>query len=455
MLFRLAPEYEQAAKILKGDDPAIPIAKVDCTNESGGKEICSQNDVNGFPTLKIFTKDAQLEYDSGRDADSIVKKMRSLAGPASKELKSFSAVQKLYASAKSVLVLGLFKSSDDSLYSQYIETANQNRELASFVHIFEEKASDSFDKLISLVSDKSIKVPSIVLARPSFYRSKFEPDFVVYDSSDVLKDWIQDNSHGIVRSRTQANARDLKAPYVIVYYNVDYDKDPKGTNYWRNRVLKVATRNKDVDMIFAISKIQEFVHELSDFGLDYSRFTKENAPLVAAVDAEGKKYFLKEKFSVDNLEKFVNAFVEGKLEQFLKSEEEPEDNDTANVKVAVAKNFDKLVTKSEKDILIEFYAPWCGHCKNLAPTWDELGAKLKDEPGVDIVKLDATANDIPELFKVHGFPTIYWFPKDTKQPKKYEGGRDISDLLNYVAEHATNELVGYDRSGKPKERDEL
>lgn len=381
--------------------------------------------------------------------------MRSLAGPSSKEFKSFEEVQKLYKNATSVIVLGLFKSADDSLYSQFMETANQNREIASFVHIFEDKATDSFNKLTSFASEKSVKISSIVLARPAIYRSKFEPDFLVYDSSDVLKDWIQDNSHGIVRPRTQANSRDLKAPYIVVYYNVDYEKDPKGTNYWRNRVLKVATKNKDLGLVFAISKIHDFMHELSDFGLDFSRFMKENAPLVAAIDADGKKFFLEKKFSVDNFEKFVNDFVDEKLEQFLKSEEEPEDNDTANVKVAVAKNFEKLVTKSAKDILIEFYAPWCGHCKNLAPTWDELGAKLKDEPGVDIVKLDATANDIPDLFKVHGFPTIYWFPKDTKQPKKYEGGRDINDFLSYVAEHATDELVGYDRSGKPKGSDEL
>lgn len=108
-----------------------------------------------------------------------------------------------------------------------------------------------------------------------------------------------------------------------------------------------------------------------------------------------------------------------RLEPFLKSEPIPEDN-FGPVQVAVAKNFDEVVTNSGRDALIEFYAPWCGHCKKLAPVYDELGEKLKDEE-VDIVKMDATANDVPADYDVRGFPTLYWSPKNQKsQPVRYE-----------------------------------
>ena len=59
------------------------------------------------------------------------------------------------------------------------------------------------------------------------------------------------------------------------------------------------------------------------------------------------------------------------------------------------------MTNSEKDVLIEFYAPWCGHCKSLAPKYDELGEKMAEE-NVEIVKMDATANDVPAGFDVRG-----------------------------------------------------
>lgn len=69
--------------------------------------------------------------------------------------------------------------------------------------------------------------------------------------------------------------------------------------------------------------------------------------------------------------------------------------------VAVAQNFQELVIDNDKDILVEFYAPWCGHCKKLAPTFEELGKEMQNE-NVEIVKMDATANDVPAPFEVHG-----------------------------------------------------
>ena len=44
--------------------------------------------------------------------------------------------------------------------------------------------------------------------------------------------------------------------------------------------------------------------------------------------------------------------------------------------MVVGKNFDEIVNDESKDVLIEFYAPWCGHCKSLAPKYEELGEKV-------------------------------------------------------------------------------
>ncbi|XP_053206812.1 protein disulfide-isomerase A3-like [Panonychus citri] len=447
---RLAPEYAKAATALLANDPAVPLAKVDCTTDNG-KEICSTHGVSGYPTLKIFKAgEFASEYNGPREADGIVKYMRSQVGPASKSYTSFATLNDKLKAAKEVTIVGIFKGESDSLATKFHKTADKLRESVNFAHIYSSSASDDVAAL-SVLSKSKVSAPVVVLVRPSALANKFEDSAVVWDESGSLEDWVNTNYHGLVGHRTQSNMQDFKPPLVVVYYDVDYVKNPKGTNYWRNRVLKVAQNYPKVK--FAVANSNQFAGEMEEFGLEQDRSGRDAVPVVAARDAEGKKFVQKEKFSIENLEAFVKDFVAGKLEPHLKSEEIPEDNN-GPVKVAVGKNFDELVTNSKKDVLVEFYAPWCGHCKKLAPTYEDLGKALAEETSVEIVKMDATANDVPSTFEVHGFPTIYWYPSGTKSPVKYNGGREVNDFIEYIAKHSTEELKTYTRDGK-KRKEEL
>ena len=74
---------------------------------------------------------------------------------------------------------------------------------------------------------------------------------------------------GLVGHRTTSNDKHFKKPLVIVYYGVDYVKNAKGSNYWRNRVIKVAQKFADKDVHFAIANAEEFSHEMSEHGINY------------------------------------------------------------------------------------------------------------------------------------------------------------------------------------------
>jgi len=112
------------------------------------------------------------------------------------------------------------------------------------------------------------------------------------------------------------------------------------------------------------------------------------------------------------------------------------------VKVLDHANFDQVIGDSSKGVLVEFYAPWCGHCKQLAPKYEELGGVFSTESDVVIAKIDCDGegnNAIASRYGVTGFPTLKWFPKGRKSDKEeeaYNGERSVDALVNFVNERS-------------------
>merc|ERR1711994_1029005 len=138
-----------------------------------------------------------------------------------------------------------------------------------------------------------------------------------------------------------------------------------------------------------------------------------------------------DKIEAENVKAFVAKFLAGELKQHLMSEEIPEDWDAAGVKVLVGKNFHEVAMNTEKNVLVEFYAPWCGHCKQLTPIWDKLGEKYADHANIVIAKMDSTANELEEI-KVQGFPTIKLIKAGDNSIVDFDGERTEAGFVKFL-----------------------
>ncbi|CAL8315629.1 unnamed protein product [Lota lota] len=94
-------------------------------------------------------------------------------------------------------------------------------------------------------------------------------------------------------------------------------------------------------------------------------------------------------------------------------------------------NFDKLVMEGDAVWLVEFFAPWCGHCKNLEPEWAAAASEVKEQTKgkVRLGAVDATIHQgVSSRYGVRGFPTIKVFRKG-EEPEDYQGGRTRADII--------------------------
>jgi len=100
-----------------------------------------------------------------------------------------------------------------------------------------------------------------------------------------------------------------------------------------------------------------------------------------------------------------------------------------SVLVLTDQNFDEVLAQHQY-LLVEFYAPWCGHCKKLAPEYAKAAQTLRSE-GLYIGKLDATEQkEVAKRFDIGGYPTLKFFIRG--EPIEYEGGRTSSEIVAWI-----------------------
>eukprot|EP00045_Choanoeca_perplexa_P011025 m.115225 g.115225 ORF g.115225 m.115225 type:complete len:621 (+) comp15484_c0_seq2:75-1937(+) len=423
---QLTPEYEKAARDLA---PTIKLAKVDATQESG---LAERFDVTGYPTLKVFRKGQASDYTGERQRQAIVEEMKAEASPAAQVINSvFDMEEFVKGDGDSVQLVAFLESGDDNAAEQWQKVASSLRKAYKF-------AISTSDAVRSKY--KGTKTGQVVLFQPPKYHSQHEPAAVAVDLSKLqdassVTSWIEGRALPLVGHRVRPGKLSgynfvERMPQLVVYYKVDFGPALfKDTAYWRERLIPLA--KEFPALTFTIADEEEFERDLKDLG----RYGADEEFTVAIYN-DAQKYLMQDEFDMDAVREFAENYLAGDLPRYIKSAPVPRRQDGHVVDV-VGSTFDKIVQDPSKEVLIELYASWCGHCKALTPKYESLAKKLRKVKDLVVARIEATENDVPDEYEIKGFPTIFFKPKGSDpQLVEYEDARDVDGFLNFLRQNA-------------------
>jgi protein disulfide-isomerase A1 len=432
----LAPEYASAAKVLADEGSAIKLGKVDATENKG---LASKFGVKGYPTLKFFVSGVDKEYNGGRKSPDIVAWLKKKTGDPCKAVTTKDEVDAEVAAAH-FAVLGAFKDRSGAAGAAYTASASDTDGV-----VFMVTDNDDLMKEFGLEDGGVVAVRDFADEEP---RVAMEGE----KTGEGIADFVSANRLPSVVEFSDETAPMIFGGDIKSHFLVFGDSGAEGHAALMATFRKVAKGNPG-------KLIHVYVDSAKDDNgriLEFFGIKKEDGSVARIIQlGEGVDKYAPDftDLTEENLAKFAADYLEGKLSKHLNSEEIPEDWDAKPVKVLVGKNFEAVAYDETKDVLVEFYAPWCGHCKQLAPIYDELGEKYKDHASIVIAKMDSTANEVADV-TVRGFPTIKFFPKESgKKVVDYSGGRTLEDFVAFL-EGTHDQAAEDDRADEEEDDDE-
>lgn len=428
------PHSQYAAAAATLADSAIKLANVDATEET---ELASRFGVQGFPTLKYFAKGAPaVEYSGPREAAGIVAWLRKRSGPATTAVSTIADVEALQAAAgESGVVFLAFADAPDAPFAASVSSAAAAAESGAWA-------------LSAGGNDAALRAAHGVAAG---------------EEALISLNSFPDQAHVISfkGDESAANAEEIGAwaaaaalPAVVVFSPETAPKIFAGalkTHLLLFADTAVPAHASAVSAFAAAAAVDDTpvlfvrVPPSEERVVSYFAIAAEDMPTAVLVhmgDSGMKKYKMTgDVAAAATFSGMVADYEAGSLKPWLKSEPAPDaaTNDASSVRVVTGGTFDAEIGGG-RDVLLEVYAPWCGHCKALAPKYEALGAAVKAAglgATLSIAKMDGTANEVDlDGFDVQGFPTLFFFKAGSKTPLTYEGPREVAAMTSFIKEHS-------------------
>ncbi|RWR83946.1 protein disulfide isomerase-like protein 1-4 [Cinnamomum micranthum f. kanehirae] len=412
----LAPVYAAAATELKGK---AVLAKVDATVEN---DLAQKYDVQGFPTVIFFVDGVHRPYPGQRNKDAIVTWIKKKTGPSIHNVTTTEEAETILTS-EDKLVLG-FLGSLVCPESQELAAVSRLEDDVSFY----QTTNPDVAKLFHI--DSKAKSPALVMLK------KDDEKIVHFDgefTKSAIVDFVFANKLPLVTTFSRESAslifeNPIKKQLLLFASKSDSDKVlpifQESAKLFKGKLLFVSVERDNEDVGKPVSEY---------FGVT------GDGPKVLAYEGidDPKKYILDGELTLDSVKAFGEGFLENKLKPFYKSDPIPDTND-GDIKIVVGDNVDEIVLDDSKDVLLEVYAPWCGHCQALEPIYNKLAKHLRGIESLVIAKMDGTTNEHPRI-KADGFPTILFFPagKKSSGPLPVETDRTVVAFYKFIKKHAS------------------
>ena len=420
----LAPEYAKAADLLKEEESKMKLAKMDAEKHP---EQNRKLGIGGYPTLKFFRSGQPIPYKDRRTSDAIISWMKKKTSPSVTNLASIDETKK-FIEGNEIVIIGFFSDPKGTSAKEFINTADYEwmDEMGfSFGITSESDVFASYD----IKDDSIVLFKSFDEGRNDFKEKPFTVErirnFIMSNWLPLLVDFNKDYAKRVYWESNTKGALWLFVSSASDEYSSQKELAEKIAKEYKGKMLTIITDSDREDNEWFLKML----------GVPGPPFLE--LPAMRFAHGWSLKYMPKyPAITEDNIKQFVKDVRDNNAEKITwsKSEEIPEDWDKEPVKSLVGKNLHQFV-KKVKNVFVEFYAPWCGHCQALAPTWEQLGQKFKDRTDIAIAKLDGTANRVDDV-QSGSYPTLILFTEGAvKSQHQYQGTRTLDDLLDFLAKH--------------------
>merc|ERR1712013_93770 len=390
-------------------------AKVDAIEQT---DLAARFEITRYPTLLFFKNGVVKPFTGGTNADSIYHWVSKKSGDPARLIQTKEEFNKLVTKPQ-VAVLGFFRDLESKEAQSYLEAADEN-----MIIPFGITSNSNLFSLFQVPGDSEI----IVLKKFDEGLARLSGEI----TAAAVTDFVNKKSQPLVVEFKQETAKkifqDLQAfPCMILFFS-STNKD--NTESYIETMKAVAKDFMgDIKCVSVDTDVEENKRMMESLGV-----TEKELPtvrLTSHVEDLVKYKPDNEEITEDNLRAFVTAFKAGELKPTMNKQDLPEDWDKNPVKILVASNFDEYVSDTSKNVFVKFFAPWCGHCKTVAPVWDQLGEEFKDDENVAIAKLDLTANQMDTL-QVKGFPTFKLYKAGDNTELDFTGPRNLEAFSRFL-----------------------